>query len=434
VGRALATGLLLALCAVAGAVCLLPAGDTRAAVVPPMRATAPAAEALLRAPECAADRSSDRSRVVASEVAEPAVPRTCPDLGQLVAGQARHLRERTRSLERDWVADCARGAGDLDAHCARELLQLGAEPSRDALERLAALSLAAADASLAQELALDAGTLAWLWGQVAAAAPPGDLLARDAAHVAALCLAWLGGPQERGRLVEALDDDARAEAAIFGLTHARNADTALPFVAALESGRAAGPRAMLVVVRRGGELGFPLAPQEQERATAAVERWWLDQVAGSDRLALGSVTLGLLDADAATSAWRARLDARGFEPGTARWSVPALLHGSDSARLEALLGDLGAPARLEVALAALERMDMHPDTADPALRAACVAVLTQTLLEAESPQARLQAVRALARSQAWSTSERVALESAVVDPDERVRRVARHALDAAPGG
>jgi hypothetical protein len=111
--------------------------------------------------------------------------------------------------------------------------------------------------------------------------------------------------------------------------------------------------------------------------------------------------------------------------------VPALLRGSDGARLEALLG---TPARLEVALAVLERMDMHPDGADTALRAACVAVLTQTLLEAESPQARLQAVRALARSQAWTTSERVALESAVVDPDERVRRVARHALDAAPGG
>jgi hypothetical protein len=435
VGRAVLTGLLLALGVLAGALHLVPA-RTGVAVVSPARSPGVADAAdVLRAPAAVLERSSERTSVATIAETVLAAPRACPELGRLVAAQARHLRERTRSLERDWVADCARAASDLDAHCARALLLLAADPARDGSERLAALSLAAADADLAQELVLEAHTLDWLWQRIDGVSPPGSvehLLSRDEACVAALCLARLGGALQRNRLVQALEVDARAEAAIFGLVHARHADVAQAFLGALESGRASGPRAMLVVVRSGGGLGFPLAAHERERAAQAVEGWWLDQPAGSERLALGSVALALLDTDAAGRAWRARLDARGYESGTARWSVPALLRGADGARLEQLLWELDPAGRLEVALAALERM--HPQDSDPLLRAACIAVVTQTLLEAESPQARLQAVRALARSQAWTLTERGALQSAVADPDERVRRVARHALDAAWDG
>lgn len=425
----------------AAALALWPRGGARPtrALVPMPQSERELRSSALRALERVVEPAQGAADARAARGAPPALaPSACPDLEAAVAHRAQELRDGTRSLDRDWVSDGELQARAFDLHCAKELARMAAEPARDVDARLAAFSLAAAEPALAGVLEPDPDSLSWLRQRVDEM-PSGRLDDSDGHHrraqglVAALCLAGLGGPSERARLVEDLASGARVEAALFALSNACADDVAPRLVDALERELDARRGVLWVLVRTGVEPSFPFPDPERARALAAIERWWVaedDSALAENEVTLAAAALDVLDPEASARLWGVRLDARGLEPEWMHLSLRALARrgtSEDRARLESLMREGELPLRLDVALQVLASAATEGPAAG--LRHECTALFADTLDLGGDPVLRLRAVRGLERAGELDPRARAALESAASDPDERVRRAARAALD-----
>jgi hypothetical protein len=435
VRRLAALAILLALSAAALALWLH--GDSSAST-----AAAPRAEARVR-------EAPERERVLEAVPQEAraaaaghvaAALRACPDLDAVVARRAQLLRDGTRSLERDWVADGALEARAFDPHCARELLRRGADAARDDTARLAAFSLVAADAGLAGVVEPEPSSLAWLRSQVDAMPSP-RLSGLDPSQfqglrtrglIAAQCLAALGDSRERARLVADLASDARAQAALFALSGSCADDVAALLVDALERDPDARRGVLRAMVRAGSEPAFEIASGHRARAAAALERWWtagaMERPQGDD-VGLAAAALDTLDPDAAARLWNERLQEVGPEPRWLHLSVAALARRGtpeDLERLERLVADGELRARIDVAMHTLASTGDESPAAD--VRASCAALLADVLVGDSAPALRLRAVHGLGRAGHLGPRELAALELGATDPDASVRACARAIL------
>lgn len=338
--------------------------------------------------------------------------RVCPDLQSLVEAQARQLGDRSRVLERDWVADCALRARGFDLHCVLELARMGEQPSRAPAQRLAALSLAAVRADHAGALELDPLTRAWLRARTQPDASEVESAFERAAtaKVAALCLVWLGDAQDRARLIDDAIAGSRTSLAAFALVHARDDDVAEPLVAALERGGDARSLALSVLAQCGEERAFEWTPAQTERAVRAL----LDGAGEDPVLVCGSggagdgslvdhaqlnLALAAIDPRAVAELWSERIDAGRLTPEATRWAVIALLRRGapdDERRLGSMLLEGSQEQRSEVALWLAECTE--PGGPRAALRSAALDRLLETARGDGARKLRQRALLALERA------------------------------------